>query len=123
MGALEVAWAVLFGYTACMKTPLDNLKPLMRCPVCNKKYEPVKALLLEEYEQQTVFHLTCDTCGVSTVVFVSASQWGVVSMGILTDLEEDEARNLFRNEAISSDQVIDVHNFLKEFKGSVRDFI
>jgi ribosomal protein S27E len=106
-----------------MKTSLDNLKPLMHCSVCNKKYEPAKALVLEEEENHTVLHMTCPECAASTVVFVSASQWGVVSMGVLTDLEGGEARNLFRNEAISSDQVIEVHNFLKGFKGSVRDFI
>jgi transcription elongation factor Elf1 len=106
-----------------MKTSLDHLKPLMRCPVCNKKYAPAKALLLEEQENHSVLHMTCPACGVSTVVFVSASQWGVVSMGVLTDLEGTEARNLFRNEAISTDQVIEMHNFLKEFKGSAKDFV
>lgn len=106
-----------------MKTSLDNLKPLMRCSVCNHKHETTKALLLEEQDGQTTFHLTCASCGVSTVVFVSTSQFGVVSMGILTDLEDDEVRSLFGNEAISSDQVLDVHTFLKEFKGGVKEFI
>lgn len=95
----------------------------MRCPVCNKKYEPARALVLEEQENHTALHMTCAACRVSSVVFVSASQWGVVSMGVLTDLETREARSLFRKEAISVDQVIEVHNFLKEFQGSVKDFI
>lgn len=106
-----------------MKTSLENLKSLMRCSVCNHKYEPVKAILLEEQEGQTTFHLTCTSCKVSTVVFVSTSQLGVVSMGILTDLEGNEVRNLFGDEAISSDQVLDVHTFLKGFDGGVKEFI
>lgn len=105
------------------KAPADNLKSLMRCSLCNKKYEPTKALLLEEREGHTALHVTCAACGVSTVVFVSANQWGVMSMGILTDLESSEVKNLFGNEAISADQVIDVHNFMKRFKGGVVDFI
>lgn len=106
-----------------MKTSLENLKPLMRCSVCNHKYEPVKALILEEQDGQTTFHLTCAACGVSTVVFVSTSQFGVASVGILTDLEGDEVKNLFGDDAISSDQVLDVHTFLKNFDGSVKEFV
>ena len=106
-----------------MKTSLDNLKPLMRCSVCNHKYEPVKALLLEEQDEQTTFHLTCASCGVSTVVFVSTNQFGVVSMGILTDLEGNEVRNMYGHAAITSNQVLDVYAFFKETKGNVKDFI
>lgn len=95
----------------------------MRCPICDKKQDPAKALILEEHDRHTALHMTCGSCGVSTVVFVSASQWGMVSMGVLTDLETEEARSLFRNEAISSDQVIEVHNFLKGFDGDVKEFI
>lgn len=106
-----------------MKTSLDHLKPLAHCPVCNKEYDPVKALLLEEGESHTVLHITCPACGISNVVLISATQWGVVSMGVLTDLEKEEATGLFRGEAVSSDQVIEVHNFLKGFEGGVKDFI
>ncbi|MCK9623110.1 MAG: hypothetical protein M0R47_21560 [Methylobacter sp.] len=106
-----------------MKTSLENLKPLMRCSVCNHKYEPVKALVLEEQEGQTTLHLTCASCGVSTMVFVSTTQFGVVSMGILTDLEGNEVRSLFGDDAISSDQVLDMHTFLKGFSGGVKEFI
>ncbi len=95
----------------------------MRCSVCNHKHEPAKALLLEEQDEQTTFHLTCASCGVSTVVFVSTGQFGVVSMGILTDLESSEAGGVFGNEPVSSDQVLDIHDFFKGFKGGVKEFI
>lgn len=106
-----------------MKTSLDNIKPLVHCSVCDRKHETAKALLLAEDDGRTVFHLTCAACGVSTVVLVSSSQFGVVSMGVLTDLDGSEAGSLFGNEAISGDQVLDVHAFFKEFKGGVKEFI
>lgn len=106
-----------------MKTSLEHLKPLMHCSVCDHKYEPIKALLLEEHGDQTVFHVTCASCGVSTVVFVSTNQLGVVSMGVPTDLEKSDVRQLFGGDAISSDQVLEVHGFLKDFKGGVKDFM
>jgi hypothetical protein len=106
-----------------MKTSPDNLKSLMQCSVCHHKYEPVKALLLEERGDQTTFHVTCASCGVSTVVLVSASQFGLMSMGLLTDLEGEEVRYLFGEAAVSSDEVLDAHLFLKEFSGSAEEFL
>lgn len=102
-----------------MKMPLENLQPLIRCPVCNKKYEPAKMIVLDEDAKRTTLHLTCDDCGASTLVFVSMGQFGVVSLGMLTDLEQNEARKVFQGEAISSDQVIEVHQFLKNYHGGV----
>ncbi len=44
---------------------------------------------------------------------------GVVSMGVLTDLEQGEAKRLLKAKAISPDDVLGVHQFLKQEKGKV----
>jgi hypothetical protein len=44
-------------------------------------------------------------------------------MGVLTDLEQSEAKRLFKGEAISSDEVLTVHQFLKEHHGGVDELI
>lgn len=100
-----------------MKPNLENLKALVHCPACNKEYRPAKMLLLDQQEKRSTLHLTCEGCGVSTLVYVSMSPVGVVSMGVLTDLEQSEAKRLFMGEAISSDEVLTVHRFLKEHRG------
>jgi len=104
-------------------TPIDNLEHLTKCPQCTKKYRFNKALVLDEKDDQTTFHLTCSNCHTSTLVFVSMGQYGIVSLGMITDLDREEAKKLFRNEAISANQVIDVHQYLKKFEGSVKDLI
>lgn len=108
-----------------MKTPVpvDNLGYLTKCPLCNRKYHFSRALILDEEENRTTFHLTCDSCQASTLVFVSMGQFGVVSLGMITDLDKNEARQLFKNDAISTDQVLEVHQFMKKFEGSVKDLI
>ena len=106
-----------------MKPSLENLKPLIRCSVCQKKYEPGKVLLLEEEEKKTTLHLTCDACGVSSLVFVSLSQMGAVSFGILTDLDRSEAKKFYGGEAISSDDALEAHAFLKTFQGGAVDYL
>lgn len=106
-----------------MPNPVDNLEHLTKCPHCSRKYRFNKALVLDEEDDRTTFHLTCDNCQISTLVFVTAGQYGIVSLGIVTDLDRNEARYLFRNEAISADQVIDAHQLLSRDGVSVQDLI
>lgn len=106
-----------------MKTPINNLENLIRCPICSKKYGRTKALILEEENNKTTLHLTCDSCKLSSLVFISSGKMGIVSLGILTDLTRDEARGIFKGEAISTDQVIEVHEYFKNFKGGINEFI
>jgi len=105
-----------------MKTSVNNLESFVNCPVCNKKYGQAKILVLEENNSKTTLHVTCGSCKISSFVFISSGKMGIVSLGILTDLTTEEARGIFKGEAISADQVIDVHEYLKNFK-KVNEFI
>ena len=76
-------------------------------------------VVLAEEEKRTTLHLICDECGAATIVFVSLGQFGVVSLGMLTDLEQGEAKRVFQGEAVTSDHVIEAHQFLKNYEGGV----
>lgn len=106
-----------------MKMPIENLQSLIRCPVCDKKYRPAKMLVLDEDDKRTTLHLTCADCAATTMVSVTLGPLGVVGLGTLTDLTQGEARQMFQGEAVSSDQVIDVHQFLKGYRGGVEELI
>ena len=80
-------------------------------------------LVLDEDEKRTTLHLSCSACNASSIVFVSTGQFGVVSLGMLTDLEQGEAKRVFRGEAISTDQVLEVHQFLKHYQGGIDELI
>ncbi len=101
---------------------LDNLKPLIRCPVCQKKYDPSKVVLLSEDDRKTVLHIACESCGISSLVFVSLGKMGAASFGILTDLGREEVRTFYGREPVSTDDTLAVHRFLKGFTGGVREF-
>ncbi len=106
-----------------MKLPLENIQSFVRCPVCNKKYRPAKMLVIDEDDKRTTLHMTCESCRAATIVFVSLGQLGVVSLGILTDLEQSEARRVFQGEAVTADNVIEAHQFLKHYTGGVEALI
>lgn len=106
-----------------MRTSVNNLENLVKCPICNKKYGQTKVLVLEEEGNRTTLHLTCGNCENSSLIFISSGKFGIVSLGMLTDLTREEAKELFRSESISPDQVIEVHEYLKDFKGGINGFI
>lgn len=106
-----------------MKLPLENIQSLIRCPVCNKKYRSNKMLVIDEDDKRTTLHMTCESCAAATIVFISLGQLGVVSLGTLTDLEQSEAKKVFRGDAVSADTVIEAHQFLKHYEGGVEAFV
>ena len=106
-----------------MKLPLENIQSLIRCPVCNKKYRSTKMLVIDENDKRTTLHMTCESCGAATIVFVSLGQFGVVTLGTLTDLDQSEARRMFQGEAVTSDNVIEAHQFLRDHTGGIEEFI
>jgi transcription elongation factor Elf1 len=106
-----------------MKPSINNLDNLTKCPICNKKYGQSKILVLEEEMNRTTLHVTCGNCKISSLVFISSGKMGIVSLGILTDLTQEEAKKLFKGEEISSDNVIEAHEYLKNFKGGISEFI
>ena len=98
-----------------MRTLLENLKPFMRCPVCRKKYAPVLALPITDEEGQATVHLTCPSCRISSMVFISENPWGIASVGVLTDLKSEEAKQYFGKDVISLDAVLDTYTSLKTY--------
>ena len=99
-----------------MKMPINNLEYLTKCPLCNEAYDNSELIILEEEEKRTTIHLTCRGCKSSMLAVITVSQAGIVSMGMVTDINKDEARSLYNNDAISSDKVIEVHERLKAVK-------
>lgn len=102
-----------------MEHPADRFKPLIHCPVCQRKYDPKSVLLLSEDERKTALHLTCGQCGASSIAFVSLGKTGAVSLGMLTDLTGEEAGRFYGKEAVSSDDALSMHRFLKGLRGGV----
>ena len=83
----------------------------------------MKMLVIDESDKRTTLHMTCEGCNASTIVYVSLGQFGVVTVGTLTDLEQSEARQVFKEEAVSSNNVIEAHQFLKNYQGGIEELI
>lgn len=107
-----------------MPLPLEQLEPLARCSVCNKKHRRgLRMFPVAEEEKRTMLHLTCEYCGGKTLLSISLTPFGIVSLGALTDLDQSEARRLFAAEPVSSDHVIAAHQFFRQYRGGVEELI
>jgi hypothetical protein len=95
-----------------MKNKKDKLPFFVKCSFCNGSFSPEDLVVLEQSERQTVFHALCAHCHQAIIIFLSFTPGGLVSLGLITDLNREEARRFFGQEAVSADEVIDLHEFI-----------
>ena len=89
----------------------------IKCSVCSHDFKQGSLIVLEENQQQSVFHASCSNCKTATMIFLSSTHSGLVSLGMATDLNQEEVRKFFGQEAVNVDEVIDVHSlFFKNKK-------
>jgi hypothetical protein len=88
----------------------------VKCSVCSHDFQQEKLVVLEENQQQSIFHALCPNCQTATLIFLSSTHSGLVSLGMATDLNQEEAKKFFGQEALNVDEVIDVHSYLFQDK-------
>lgn len=94
---------------------------LAKCTVCRSVFDRSEFIVLEDQARKTTFHVTCGKCNTSSLIFLSAAQGGAVGLGIVTDLNKEEAVKMFGREAVSADEIIDMHQLVSKHKGSLTD--
>lgn len=106
-----------------MNDEIYNLEHFKKCPICQKDVQDVSALLLDETEARSTFHVTCPHCNTALLLLVSTGQMGLMSIGIVTDVNEGEAETFLQEKAVSDDQVLDVYEMLQEYTGGTKDIV
>jgi hypothetical protein len=106
-----------------MKKSISHQEKLGKCPACSQEYTTHQMQLLDEHDGRTMFHVTFQHCLTSMFIVMANGQFGIMSLGVPTDLVSSEVQEMFGGESISRDQVLDVHEYLKDYSGSTRDLI
>jgi hypothetical protein len=90
-----------------------DLRVLTACPFCNTHYSIRAARVLAQKDDAHVVHIECRHCGGSIVALVLAGGGvGLQSVGVVTDLTRDEVVRFSGSPAVSSDDTLDMHEFL-----------
>lgn len=90
-----------------------------KCEVCGRNYE-VKNIDILGHEQEIWFlKIRCSACNHQSLVAAVVRENKIPPDSELTRSEQDKFRD---SPAITSDDVLDMHNFLKKFKGDITGF-
>jgi hypothetical protein len=94
--------------------PIEGLRLITTCPICNTQYNPVAAKIVEEREGAHLIHIQCRHCGSSIVALVLIGGLGVSSVGLICDLTPEDVSKFKNSKEVSTDDVIDIHQLLEK---------
>ncbi len=96
-----------------------HFKLLTSCPLCKALYKPAQALILDERAGRHLVHIQCGRCGNAVLALVAGSAEGQAAVGMVTDLTSEDALRFKDLFGISADDVIGMHEALKEDKSFI----
>lgn len=92
-------------------TDREELRIIAVCPICQTKYHPLASRVVAQRGEHHLLHLECRRCGSAVVAFVTASETGNDSIGMLTDLTSEELLGVVGQSPVTSDDALDLHQW------------
>lgn len=93
---------------------LDGSDVMRECPFCESEYAAESVCSLKQTEDAELAHLVCETCGHAVMVLIGVSEFGMSTLGIVTDLTVDDAKRTVEFPEISPDDVLNFHTFIRD---------
>ena len=99
---------------------------ILKCPICGHKYNLEKTQVIESdqnelyNEAHMLIHSDCLKCKSSVMFNVEIRGPEVFSVGMVTDLTGNDSAKFKKLGPINSNEIIGIHEALKNFKG---DFV
>lgn len=94
---------------------MNEVSLLMKCSICGHKYNKQNIKIVQNKRDAMLVHVNCDFCRSASLAVINKgvqNNDSFVALGILTDLNYEEACSLLRKEPISCDEVLDLYNQL-----------
>ncbi len=88
-------------------------KLLAHCPLCQTAYEETSVQLLGEQGVARMFHLTCRACRHAVLAVILENQNGISSIGLVTDMEAQDAVRMHDARPITADDCLAAHEVLE----------
>ena len=102
------------GYTPVRMDPLDHLVAFpdgLRCTVCDERVPATRIRLLAWRDDLAFLQIDCQGCASTTLGFVLG--------GRSEEADSEEAEREAAPDPISSDDVLDMHQFLATWRGDL----
>ena len=91
---------------------MNQVNLLMKCSICGKKYGEKSIKIVQSKKDAILVHVNCNFCQSSSLAVINKGMQNndsIVTLGILTDLDYEEACSVLKREPISSDEVLDLY--------------
>lgn len=59
-------------------------------------------------------YVTCADCGSSIIAIVAMSAMGIVSLGLVTDMTEEDTKRFLQDKEVSSNELLSMYELLKK---------
>lgn len=112
-----------------IKRLIEWLSFVLKCPICNAKYNLGKTKILESEQNEVLnearilIHSDCVKCKSSVMFNVEIKGPEVFSVGMVTDLTGTDSAKFNTKRPIHVNEVIGIHEALKNFKGNIIEAI
>lgn len=90
------------------------------CPVCGRSLKGCDVQVLRQEEERFHLQVTCAQCQVTFIVVLAIAGGAVEEIESVPDPHEEPVH---APEPISADEVIDLHLFLKNFQGTLKELV
>jgi len=94
---------------------IKKLVSALKCGVCGQQYEGSSFSVLGHRNEMWFLNVTCPTCQTQAMMAIVVKEGKPAK--IVTELTEAELAKFAQESTLESDDVIDIHNFLKSFDG------
>ncbi|MDD2758515.1 MAG: hypothetical protein PHD72_04070 [Patescibacteria group bacterium] len=94
----------------------EALKFINKCPVCGSVYATDRARLFAEEEQANLIHISCANCQSNFIAMVLVLGHGLSTIGMVSDLNYDDAKKMHALAPIAIDEMIEGHKIIQEEK-------
>jgi hypothetical protein len=105
---------------------INWLAYILRCPVCGQKYDASQTKIIDTGEEKSIHgrnllvHTDCDRCKSSVVFSIAIDGPEIFSIGMVTDLTNQDTSKFKNTNPITTDEVLATHEFLRGFDGDFR---
>ena len=92
----------------------EGLKLMNECPLCKKQYVHGDQNVLKQQKGAHLIHMTCPYCHNAVLAMIVVTNFGLSSVGMVTDLNAQDALRLHQVEPVIEDELLNFHSFIKE---------
>ena len=100
---------------------LKRLVAILKCGLCGRKYDSTNVNILGHQDDLWFLSVFCSSCRTQGLI-AAVIREGVVAE-VVSELTEEEVAKFAQAEVVAPDDVLDIHNLLKDFKGGISELL